>query len=815
MHGQVLANIRWSARHNEQTLGDFGRRAWSLLLERFRHSPEESRDWFDFLALLKRDGWKGSVLREFERVAQPYLAATRPLSHRLCPPLFNGTNPQLREVVDFEVKFPHIDREWPSTPPDALPALFEIVRRALQRGSTLLGEIDTRYWHTTTFHPAEEMGDHSPNEASRFLHWARVLFDSLAVEHPDVARDELRRWPSDDVYFFNKLRIYVWMRPDLVAGHEAASGILSLSEDGFWGEYHRRELLHTLRARWQDFGVGERRRIEERIGGGRYRWSGEAEEDYRLSKIHTAATMWGWLQHQGCELSDTTRELLATLRRSMAGWTPSWDQAADRSFDGRAGFVAIDSDPSELVGVSVSGILDLASRGTRRSDLEFKRHAPFDGLVARHPRRALAAVSFRARHGEYPTPFWRTLLTHWPKDTSNRLLRACAGRLCRLPDAVLVECRHEAAAWFKEAAARLALASSRWALAVHDQILSALTSDPEAMRSAVGDVSIGGVIQHRSRRTYDHALNSPAGHLARGLLQILNGLKPAPGTGIPSEIKGRIGRILRLPGEAADHVASAVTFDLRWLYGIDPSWIRSEIIPLFAPGHALAEPAWNGLLWDTQFAGPELFALLKRDFLRAFAAASAWRWDDNDAFNRLVERLLIACYWRQSHGGYVTYAEARSALRLVNDEGRVHAIRFLATECREDRWWVSFGRPFMQRAWPRESRFQTPSVSEALAFLAEQSGDQFPDVVHTVLPLLVPVEHLDMTTYRALADDEGSPLAARFPQEMLELLARLIPSEPRVVPYELDKTLETIADASRHLRGDPRWKRLSMIATRG
>jgi len=815
IHSHVLASIHQTAQHHEQALGDFGRHAWRLLLERFRHSPEERHDWHHFLALLKREGWKGSVLREFERVVQPHLAATRALSYRLCPPLSNGTIPPLRDIVDLEVKFPLIDGERLSIPADSLPAVFEIVRRALQHGSTLLSEIDSRYWHTTTFHPTEEMGDHYLNEASRFLHWARALFDGLAVERSDVASDELRRWPSDDIYFFNKLRIYAWMRPDLVTGHEAASGILSLSEKGFWYEYHRRELLHTLRARWQDFGLDERRRIEDRIGRGRGPFPGEEEEDYRVSKIHTAATVWGWLEQNGCELSDTTRELLVTHRESMPGWTPSWDQAADHSFDGRAGFVAIDSDPSELVGAPVSGILDLASRRTRRSDLEFKRHAPFDGLVAQHPRRALAAVSFRARRGEYPTPFWRTLLTDWPKDTNDRLLKVCAARLCRLPDAVFVECRHQATEWFRETAARLALAPSQWALALCDRILGALlAAGAEAMRSARGDVTIGGVVQDPSRRTYDHAINSPAGHVAVGLLRILSALKPEPGAGIPSEIKERVGRLLRLPGEAGDHVASTVTFKLRWLYGIDPSWIRSEIIPLFAPDHPLAEPAWNGLLWDTQFAGPELFALLKRDFLRAFAGASTWRWDDNDAFNRLVDRLLIACYWRRNNGGYVTYAEARVALRLVNDEGRAHAIQFLATAFSDERWWVSFGRPFMQRAWPRESRFQTPSVSQQLAFLAEQLDDQFPDVVRTVLPLLVPVEQLDMTTYRALAADEGSPLAARFPRDMLELLARLIPDEPRIVPYALEKTLETIAGASPRLRADPRWKRLSALATR-
>jgi hypothetical protein len=36
---------------------------------------------------------------------------------------------------------------------------------------------------------------------------------------------------------------------------------------------------------------------------------------------------------------------------------------------------------------------------------------------------------------------------------------------------------------------------------------------------------------------------------------------------------------------------------MNWL---DPDWTRKQLIPLFKIGHDLCEPAWNGLLQDTQ-----------------------------------------------------------------------------------------------------------------------------------------------------------------------------------------------------------------------
>jgi hypothetical protein len=819
MHDELLAAIEQHLEQSQDDVGVFGSRVWRLLLERFRRSPEGLHDnaWYRFAPRLKREGWTPLVLLRFERVVQPYLVAKRPFGNRFFPPMPAEETPRLGDVVDLEVEFPIAGREDVDIPTAPLPAVFDVVRRALERGANLLAEIETRYWHTASFDPPEQAGDRYLNDASRYLHWVRALFDRMVLEHPDVARNELRRWPADDQYFFNKLKIYAWMNRNLVAGHEAASGIVSLSESGFWEEYHRRELLHTLGSRWRDFSAEVRQEIENRILAGRRQWDGEENEDYRLSTNRTAATMLGWLEHHGCELSGGTRKLLRTLRASVPGWTPSWDDAADHSLDGRVGFVATDPDPSQIISAPVSVVLALAERHTaKETDLGFTRHAPFDGLVAQHPRRALAALSIEARQAKYPRQFWRTLLAHWPKHTSDRLLRVCAGRLSRLPDAVVVECRYDVTRWFSESASRLARISPDCAFNLADRIVDSLFgAGAEASRSAIGDVTLAGKTLVRSRRTYDHAINSPIGHVAKALFTILDGFRLAAGAGIPREIRCRLERLLQLPGEGADHAVCETALRLRWLFSIDSSWTRARIVPLLDPGHAFAEPAWNGFLQDSQLAGPELFALLKPHFLRAFESASAWHWDSDTAFNRLVERLVVACYWKQRDRRYVSYSEARTALRLVDDAGRAHAVWFLATAFADEGWWGSFGRPFIQKAWPRESRFQTSSVSQQLAFLAEQSGDQFPDVVNTVLPLLAPVDQLDMTIYRATRADSAPSLADRFPETMLQLLDRLISDEPRYVPYGLGPILEAIVVSSPNLRQDQRWKRLHSIAERG
>jgi hypothetical protein len=382
---------------------------------------------------------------------------------------------------------------------------------------------------------------------------------------------------------------------------------------------------------------------------------------------------------------------------------------------------------------------------------------------------------------------------------------------------MLVNCRYEVMRWFSDHAGRLGDAALNRTLVLFDRIVTSLRAGgPEATRSVIGDVSIGGKIQARSRRTYDHAINSPTGHLTRGLFAILDGMKPDVGSGIPPGLRLRLERLLQMTGDAGDYVICESTVRLRWLYSIDPHWTREHLVPLLNPENAAAEPAWNGLLTDGQVERAELFALLKPYFIGIFHVAGAWHWESDKAFSRLVSRLLVACYWRRHDRRYVTFADARPLLRLVDDAGRAHALWFLATAFGEDpSWWSSFGRPFLQKAWPRETRFQTPLLSERFSFLAEQAGDHFPDVVRTVLPLLVPVEQLDMTLHRAVRADTEGTLADRFPREMLTLLDCLLPAEPKQSPYGLGSALEAIVTAAGDLRDDHRWKRLKMISDRG
>jgi hypothetical protein len=200
---------------------------------------------------------------------------------------------------------------------------------------------------------------------------------------------------------------------------------------------------------------------------------------------------------------------------------------------------------------------------------------------------------------------------------------------------------------------------------------------------------------------------------------------------------------------------------------------------------------------------------LKPHFLTAFPRSSLWAWDDGP-IRRLNEFLVLACFRYLKDDRYISYAEARSALQQATEEGREHAIWFLMRIVHDLKKWRTFGKPFIQKAWPRELKFQTSTSSRNFAHLAEEADNNFPDVVKTILPLLGPADHSDMLIYGGTRD--GNALATRFPAAMLSLLDRVIANEPRVPPHNLRPMLDMIVAAAATLRQDERWLRLDALA---
>ncbi|WP_375157618.1 SIR2 family protein [Bradyrhizobium sp. RDT46] len=815
LHRGLIFQIEWYLNQPDANKNARANRLWSLLLYKFSNSPKRENSQYQSIAKIKRRGWSTLLRYEFEESIRPFLASRRPFRSSSIPPTDSWSDLDDGAVVALDVKFPAQGVEDLEVAPEELYCHFRAVRSGLERGAALLGALEVRYWRTSSFETDSRPGERYLGGSDRYLQWTGRLFDKLSITDPIRAHADTLLWPQTEEYFFDKLKLHVWTK-SLFSGEEVADGVLRLQEQSFWNGYNRRELLRLLKSRWNDLPQTYREQIEARIIGGPPPRSDEDPLAARTRHAGTAAAMLGWLSRSGCNLSEATMSRLPELRAQDPDWNDRWEVTADYSLDGRTGWVSVKDDPRRIIDLPIPQVIAAAEQNSTRPSMEFIEYRPFEGLVKQKPQRALAALAFEGRLGKFPVRHWQTALSEWPTSLPPRLQWLFAERLSRLPYEVIGKLAAYAPRWLKKILPQLASMNASRALRIWDSVLIGLTAGaPESLQSGLGDTLIEGEPQGYSRRTYDHAINGPIGQMTEILYELLDSRKIGAGAGIPVDIRGRIEAVLNVAGEGGDHATCETAIRLAWLHALDPDWVRVRILPLFSLTHDLAQPAWNGFLHSQNFVVPELFASLKADFLELFAVFQGWRWD-NQPIERLHEFLVIACYWNTDSIRYVEFPEARLALQRSNDDGRSQAISLLSSIVAEQKAWLSFGKPFILKAWPRETVYQTPQTSRQFATIAENSGDDFPDAVRTISPLLVPTSQLDLFVYRARDPEDESngstSLPRKFPSDMVALLSRLVPEDPALAPYDLAGLLTTLAEASPGLRQDAKWRRLNRIA---
>lgn len=664
------------------------------------------------------------------------------------------------------------------------------------------------------------MGGRMPNNDPNVYHiWFRGLFDRMAVLHPELIRADTALWPKEEPYFFDRFRLYAWSYDTLFSGCEVGDGLLSLSDKSFWDLSHRRELLHLLRQRWPNLPLEKRSKLEHRLAQGPAKWQDETDEEHVRRCSLVAATIFGWLIDQGCNLSEDILSVLPKLREANPYWQTDLDKNADQPYGvAEDGWPTIERDPSALLDVPVSEVIFLAQENTTSAHEDLTDYRPFDGLVKENLDRAVATLKAAEMQGEYPQELWHSLLENWPDTANHRLIGLVGETLTDLPSDVIENYRYHIFPWLKKNLPKLAAKDQTRTFRIFDVLIDRLfDGGANATRSGIGEVRVAGDSQGWSRKTMNHAFNSAVGLAAQLLFDLLDSRNLEKGSGVPSAIKSRLERLIGAPGEGADHAVCLVAHQVEWLHNLDPNWARSTIVPWFYPGHQNSEPAWNGLLYRSKPPLPELFSLIRTYFLQVFNHAHNWKWNDQGLLV-LHEFLVIGCLWHKHDEVYLTYSEVHGALQQTDDSGRSHTISYLSNLIeRNHTSWREFGKRFVEEAWPRETSYKTEDTSLNLARLAGFTGEDFPEAVQTILPLLVKIERDGWFLLRVVSRGGNNEfeLPTRFPEPTLALVNRLVPDDPPEQLFDLNLNLEKIAEAKPSLRQDIRWRRLKGIARRG
>lgn len=790
------------------------RHFWQCWLEACRARAEDVHDFrrYELATRVRVEGWSPGVLRELERIIEPFFEIKPALLSSPLPPAGDWNTLNLRQIADISVAVSNWPADGELEPPaDLLATVVALVRHSLVRMSEMISESTTLFWRTPTLHPTGERGESQAlgRKAGHFLKF-KALFEKLVEQDIATAQREVENWNSNDPVFFAKLFLFAATLPAMPDPKSLAARLLAMPPDVFWDSNLTRELLFALRANWHGLTPANRARIERRIAGGPPCRDSEARKDHRRRASAHAASWLRWLELNGRELTERTQGKLTRLMAADERWSDRWARSADDSLGPWGGAIERVTEPQGLEAAPLKELLSLAETLSTDDHRQLRDYRPFDGLVKKAPFRALAALRITGKREEYSHRFWHSIINNWPNEAKPRLSFLLGFTLARLPAEMFSSLKYGIARWASEIFELLMRYDRPQALKLWDAIVDRYASAPaDMLESSVGFSTIGGVPQEKSEVSLMKAINAPGGHFAEALLKRLGPRKCK--TAMPAWIGARLEHLLELPGYGAGHAACVIARQLSWLEYWFPTW-TAKMLPMLALDHPLAEAMWHGLSGDQHFLSDEARRSIKPTLLDLIQGNAPFEFDRQDR-ERLIQRMTMLTMPRGGKRAVVSHSEARSVLMNVNDADRAETLELLARSMDSGDMWTGFVRPFILDAWPRQLRFQSEQTARQFAYIAEKAGDRFPEVVDLVLPFLRPVAHFDTFAYRLKKHDgEDEGYSARFPADTLRLLDAIVGDDPQLKPWNLSELIETIAEARPALRQSDQWRRLKSIS---
>jgi hypothetical protein len=284
------------------------------------------------------------------------------------------------------------------------------------------------------------------------------------------------------------------------------------------------------------------------------------------------------------------------------------------------------------------------------------------------------------------------------------------------------------------------------------------------------------------------ALNAPVGKLINLLMKdpAKNGLKA--GHGFPHHWTARLDDLLGLPGDLRRHALVLLGFQINWLFTIDPGWMERQLLTHIGDDGADGDALWDGILWRAQVPPRSLYLALKKALL-ARATKSRPRNEST-----ILAGFILDGWGKEEPAGErsITDIELREILIHTDDEFRQQLLWQLEQWCAEPGWRERVV-PFFKDVWPKQRALHTPAMSRHLANFALASGDLMPTVVELILPRLIPVRNPSLRI-ESTRETTGGPARA-YPAATLDLLWAILGEDPSWWPYQIDRTLEVLAEA--------------------
>lgn len=778
---------------------------WMALLEAVRdvrNADNHDFAWYECIRRIESENWSNSSLRYLEYATRPRFSIEQYLGvSRARPPHPDFNESESRFGNYLKVTFPSMSGVKLSVPKDKVVQVFRILQLQLQRATEMLQEIANEWFRFPTCYPKREQeGETYVESTEGFFYWFLSVLNEVARTDPECVRASVALWSSIDNRYFAGLWLYVFNVAGLYSPSEVINEISNADFALLMDRSNRREFLFLLEDRWVEFSDSEKVKLARFCLANRSSEADNSDQVYPVEVVRCLA----WLKMRGCLFP---REVEMDVERAISsqdGLSAAELESVTIETGVMSRTVVVDETPGELLDAPIHSVLEIASRETVQHFWDENNREPFLGLVKSNFKKALLAVIWDAKGGNYKPYYWRALISNWPKQHSKRLFCVFTQNLIKFPQEFVIELDYSIGSWFTELFPGFYMENESASLLVFDHFLACFDSCQGATDQG------GSEIAENDSGNVTKVISRQVEKATEGVFLVLQALKLEERNRIPAGLAERLGMLLRVRNEVRGDAVSCIARNLNYLFFIDPQWVRKELLPLFS-NEETERHVWMGVFSARSFPLDRVWAELKKHFINLFQKVYCWRYEEQTYRN--AHRFIV--FGAHASGrGRMTGEEVSDCIRAISEEGRGDVILCLSEQKDEDGWRI-VANSFIRRIWPKELKYRTAAATQSWLRLLSRTDKMFPKVYQEVKELLVPSSLSNVGLYRFSRETgEKECLSSRFPLESLDLLSRVVSDDPEKVPYELDQILSEIRAGMPQLEKDVRFKRLTDLVNR-
>jgi hypothetical protein len=786
LHPVLLQSIESRFRGAHDRMPDEARAVWRSILEARRPSFRSPfQNIYTLQDRMTQEGWSRVTRRDLIALLRPSLQVSRAFAKR---PIKNLARARLFGILTVNLKYQ--DEVTTTTIPDSeVATVTPMVRRLLEEVSVQEAEISPFTLDRIPpiqFDPRLVGRTYEREHGfNRLVFWYIGLIQRLLAIDPIGARREFDAWLVQVNTLFQRLRVWACSLPDFLPAELATQTLATLNDKAFWSERGQRDLLISLKSRWDAFTPALRAHIEKRLLTGLPHFKGLSREQWREWKAHDILERVLWLQREGCAFMSPVEAAITKARAAAPRWKDQFAAQAADSQEGHGGVVSTNLTFDHVENVPINELLARCIAESGRDHSSLSERDPLGGLVEKRPTKVLRALLLDGLPDDRARLWaWSNFLqTISRREDSARRTSLIGYRLAALPEEVFAAIVRPISYWLEGHAETLYRTAPAIVGTLSDRIISALS-----LTSAVTEDN-----GKRSTDWLNRAVSSAAGQLVEALCHDPILVAGEADAGLPVDWKTSVERLLSLPNDEGLFALYQTSRRLSWLYSCDRAWTEANILVALASEDDRREVVLNAFLHSQHCNDKTLYEKMKAPIqalisgeipkpkadARALSLFTMWGWLRNDG-----------------DGRWLSDVEMRTALVRGSQAFRT------MTLWQVDQLSFPEKKEFLARVWPLQLAARSPTITDRLCHIAFKDPEHFAEIAEIVIPFLTPIRRGAFMFATGVVD--ANALMAANADISLELYWRILPEDSAEWPYDSHRGLEYLHKHVKALHTDPR-----------